>query len=508
VLLGALAALAPLGALLIGGAFLLAVAVFVFANRLRHAALSLLGLVLIGYAFLGRGFAYIGVPPLFIGEVALGAGLVAVAVAGWARNPLRSRLVRLLTAFMAWGALCTIPYLGEFGVTALRDAVIWGYALFAVVVAALVDGPRLHAVVEEQYPRLVPVLLLWAPVAAVAYRFAGQYIPQLPGSDVPIIGYKGGDMAVHLAGAAAFMLLGLHRQRGHSARLEWVWWFVWIVGVGMAITTVRAALLAVCGALLPIFVLQPNRRWVKLLAVGLATVMIAAAFDVSLDIGNGRTISVDQIIRNVQSIVGNGDHDALSGTKEWRLAWWREIVDYTFRGPHFWTGKGYGINLADDDGFQVYDDHSLRSPHNGHLTVLARSGVPGLVLWTGLQLGFAASLGGAYLRATLAGKTRWAKIYLWLLSYWSAFVINGTFDVYLEGPQGGIWFWSLFGFGLAALAVQQEEQEGVSHDPSGSPGPQLLPAAGGRGRRLRGRDHPPAAPWASRVPPARAQPEG
>jgi len=27
--------------------------------------------------------------------------------------------------------------------------------------------------------------------------------------------------------------------------------------------------------------------------------------------------------------------------------------------------------------------------------------------------------------------------------------------VSLEGPQGGIWFWSLFGFGIAALHVQR-----------------------------------------------------
>ena len=27
--------------------------------------------------------------------------------------------------------------------------------------------------------------------------------------------------------------------------------------------------------------------------------------------------------------------------------------DYTVFGDYFWTGKGFGINLADDDGFQT-----------------------------------------------------------------------------------------------------------------------------------------------------------
>lgn len=30
-------------------------------------------------------------------------------------------------------------------------------------------------------------------------------------------------------------------------------------------------------------------------------------------------------------------------------------------------------------------------------------------------------------------------------------MINASFDILLEGPHGGIWFWSVFGFGLAHL---------------------------------------------------------
>jgi hypothetical protein len=34
-------------------------------------------------------------------------------------------------------------------------------------------------------------------------------------------------------------------------------------------------------------------------------------------------------------------------------------------------------------------------------------------------------------------------------------VINTSFDPYLEGPQGSIWFWTVFGLGLAALQLQR-----------------------------------------------------
>jgi len=42
----------------------------------------------------------------------------------------------------------------------------------------------------------------------------------------------------------------------------------------------------------------------------------------------------------------------------------------------------------------------------------------------------------------------WQRVDIWILAYWMAFLVNATFDVFLEGPQGGIWFWSIFGFGI------------------------------------------------------------
>ncbi|MCL5742547.1 MAG: hypothetical protein M1541_01275, partial [Acidobacteria bacterium] len=120
--------------------------------------------------------------------------------------------------------------------------------------------------------------------------------------------------------------------------------------------------------------------------------------------------------------------------------------------PNFWSGKGFGVNLADDDGFQVVADHALRSPHSGHLTVLARAGVPGLALWLLLQGSLCLGLLRSYFRVRREGNREWAAVVAWIVAYWTAFTVNGAFDVYLEGPQGGIWFWVVFGMGIAVLA--------------------------------------------------------
>src|SRR5262249_28995466 len=127
----------------------------------------------------------------------------------------------------------------------------------------------------------------------------------------------------------------------------------------------------------------------------------------------------------------------------------------TFSGNYFWTGKGFGINLADDDGFQVEVDRTLRNPHNVHMAILARAGVPGFALWLMLQGWFGVTLFLKCLKDRQLKREGLARVEAWVLLYWLAFLINGTFDVALEGPQGGIWFWSVFGFGLALILTSR-----------------------------------------------------
>ena len=125
-------------------------------------------------------------------------------------------------------------------------------------------------------------------------------------------------------------------------------------------------------------------------------------------------------------------------------------MDYTLDGPYFWGGKGFGINLATVDGFpSPAGAPPNRHPHNITMDILARSGVPGLVLW----LVFLVLLGFRLLKATTrpgpAGKTA-----TWLLAYWLAFVFNAQVDVFLEGPMGGIWFWSLVVFPCFCIGLK------------------------------------------------------
>jgi O-antigen ligase len=213
----------------------------------------------------------------------------------------------------------------------------------------------------------------------------------------------------------------------------------------------RGGLGAIAMSGLPVLFGRAPARLLAPALVALIALVAAVYVNPVVDIGLNRTVSVGQVIENVTSVFGTTADPALQGTKDFRLKWWGKIVDYTVGGRYLWTGKGFGINLADDDGFQVYSDHSLRAPHNGHVEILARMGVPGLALWVGLNLAWAAGVVAAVRRARSLGARAWTGVLIWLFVYWGAMMVNASFDPYLQGPQGGIWYWTVVGAGLAAI---------------------------------------------------------
>jgi len=624
--------------------------------------LAALVVLLLGYQFMGRGFAHLGVPPLYVGEVVLVLGLFAATVvvvrrAGRIHLP---PIAWLLIAFMVLGAARTIPFLGIYGVDALRDAVLWGYGLFALVIFVVADRMTVFGA-RRLYGWVLPVFALWLPISYYLFRLLSVGIEAHErGSEIPLIFFKSGDMAVHIVGAFAFLIVGSTMAwtvRSVGWRMLLSIPILWTAFI--AASTNRGALLTLTFGLLVVAglgaLLRRSRNWVPVaivaggaLIVGgtsalvgsvsgtagevtpqatsspvatelvgpdtsmaprsqgcdpqpasrslvanpgfelgtlndgtiegwstwaglynivedgafegeqyasiqntgepgsanivssefafeagedisvtlharaldgdpilatyvvwsdrsgapLGSVMLqtlytegratwqesagyltapegtarariqiyeiaglsAVAIDeVIVEVGDfvqessatvgGRAIGLEQIVENIRSIFTNSADGGLEGSKEFRLQWWGAIVDYTVFGKHFWGGKGFGVNLADDDGFQANEDGSLRAPHNSHLTALARMGVPGFFLWVVLQGAFALGLTRAVVVNRRAGATVLAGIAAVILAYWTAMMINTSFDPYLEGPQGGIWFWTLFGLGMLVMQL-------------------------------------------------------
>ncbi|HVE80286.1 MAG TPA: O-antigen ligase family protein [Gemmatimonadaceae bacterium] len=437
--------------------------------------LALLTLVLGGYAIGGKGFAYLGIAPIYVGEVTLAAGLPALWYARrGAIRFARSPVALLLAAFMLFSAVRTVPFLSSYGIAALRDAALWGYATFSFIVGAIVvSRPARLSRLVRRFRRFIPVFLIAVPVMWPAAIILRDVAPDWPGTQTAILYTKAADFLVHLSGIAAFVSVGLAgaAQQWQSVLLT--------LTVGLTGFQSRGGLLAFMSGYAVAFVARPRSRTAWQIAVVTASLVGTLAVT-GLEVrfpGLDRAISLQQFVDHARSTLGSSSADDLENTRGWRLAWWAVILDYTIGGPYRWMGKGYGVNLADDDGFQVTDDNSLRSPHNVHMTVLARSGVIGLALWVALQLAWLRTVRRARARARVAGDRFWSSLFTFVIAYWVAFLVNATFDVYLEGPMGGIWFWTLFGFGLAAALIYGD----------GHPETPPLSASGQRGQRSRAR---------------------
>jgi O-antigen ligase len=267
-----------------------------------------------------------------------------------------------------------------------------------------------------------------------------------------------GEVAAHLTGAAVFVLAGFRRPTA-------LWTACLFAALVMVSAVSRGAMLAfIVPVILAAIVLGRIRMLAIVSIAGLGLLAAAYALETSLSnyeearSSTERRVSSVQLAENVASIFGRGG-DQTEGTKEWREKWWQIIVDNTVRGRYFWTGRGFGVNLAMEDGFgNPRNERPLRSPHNGHMTILARAGIPGIVLWGAFLAIWFGSLLHATMLARRRGQTGWSGLLLFITCYALACVINASFDVALEAPMQGIWFWCLIGFGIGATMIYRYQQ--------------------------------------------------
>jgi hypothetical protein len=422
--------------------------------------IALLAIVLLGYALMGKGFAYLGFPPLYVGEIAFLAGIVVFLRIGAFAGVLTTLPAVLLVALMALVVARTLPYVGLYGFEALRDGVIVIYGGFAFILIGLLleDARRISSILRYYRIMLAGLPVLFAGLLVT--RYWAEYIPWLYGP-VPILDTGASMVGTHLAGTMVFALIGFRK-------VSVAWVCVWLATLTLVCALNRGATIAV---VLPVVfaMLLLGRFRLMLTTVAAGVAILAVLFTLESTFGEyseardstDRPVSAHQIVENMKSIIGQSGEQA-EGTKQWRLNWWDIIINDTIHGDNFWTGRGFGRNLAFEDGFAGTGDrrgprNPTRGPHSAHMTILARTGIPGLVLWLLVLVSWFGMLMSATLTARARGHKQWADLFLFIGCYAAAIVINASFDVALEGPVQGIWFWCLFGFGLGSVMIYRAQ---------------------------------------------------
>ena len=316
--------------------------------------LKALGVALIGYAVFGRGFAYLGYPPVFISELILASGLAVVVMGRGPSRMLPTLSLKLWALLLAWVVVRTVPYIAEYGTYAIRDAMIVGYGLFAAVVAALLlERPERLPEMLHRYRFLAWGVLGLGWILYLVYRMNQDIFPEWPWSPgVAIVANKPGDVVVHMGGITAFFLLGIRRATPLT-------WAIIILGTGATAVGNRGGMVGYILAMVVLTLMKPNRaKFGRMAFVGAFVIVAALAVDTSgIKVNEGsRSISAEQVWENVKSIFGQSDSFILNTTMEWRMLWWTQIVDYTIYGEYFLDGKGNLYNIIGNENerpFQI-----------------------------------------------------------------------------------------------------------------------------------------------------------
>lgn len=446
----------------------------------------LLVLAVLGYWAFGKAFAYVGLFPLYIGEVLLVAGLLYLIHRGTIPIPNLAIfwLYALLFAVVIGQAAYSILVLVQPPLEVFRNLAVIYYGLFAVIAYVLIvrsaGSDFYRKMVENVLPRAAPWVLGFATVTVVGSVFFGHMLPQFPMTDsVTLLFYKPTDAVMPLIVLMALWMRGYLKTR----------WMIWTAGLlAIAAGRSRSAMLAVGIAVLAM-IWRPTRRMLSMIAVAVLVFITLLVFDVRIDLGY-REVSARQFMANVTSLVGSdeaasGLDETTTRNKDWRADWWDSIYTDAVENDRYLVGLGWGNNLADEFGFQTEDSdiNALRNPHNAFLGILARGGWLAASLWVGFYL---LLLYGLWQAARTFQHDRARQEMAWIvLIYILASQINGATDVFLESPQNAIPHWIIVGVGWALIREAQLLNQPAPPEPEPRPDLYDGPAWSGGAARLR-----------------------
>ncbi len=385
------------------------------------------------YAYFDKGIAY-----SYLAEITLVIGLLLLFKSFRDFQFAWDRRMFLVLVFLGLGLIYIVRGIrsGYAVMDVIRDSFVFNYSLFIFLIFLQ----------RDLLPLLMKRLLViykWFPLVVCLFFLLSSYIPSLGAVQVfnyRLFEYKFGDMGVQLLICTLFILNGniQYQSKYYWATLVIIAYLFLIIS-----SYSRSGMVAYLSGLLIFFLLTKNKelrktiigylKWTPVIFLIAIPLYTSTKIDANFQ---GRKIGLDQLSENVTSLVSDdSSNKPLSDNKIWRITWWAKIIDDTFLGPHFFFGQGYGMSLAD-----VYDvpndpDGNLRSPHSFHMTVLARFGVIIFFIW----------LYWIYLNVKKLFKPDLSSENLIYYTAIVAFLINSSFDVYLEGPMGAMPFWIFVG---------------------------------------------------------------
>ena len=398
---------------------------------LNRAYIKIYFFILLLYIFFNKGVAY-----SYMAEILLVAGIFILFINRKQFEIGLDRKQILVSIFIFISFLYIILGAFQYSIlNVLRDSLAFQYAWLAFIIYFLKNEYDFIWKKIIQIYKWVPLVIF---LNFFLFYFVFLYLPPINiFGNQSIIIYKNGDKSVHLLISTILMFLYTDE---YSRKWLIANTILIVINFLILLALTRSGSVAYILALFSFFFFSKdkilNESLRKLLKYIPIIMVIGMSLFVAIDIqgdAQGRTISLTQITDNFSSIVSTNIDGNLVENKVWRLVWWAKLVNESFTLQNFFVGKGLGMSLAGNEILNT--DDNLRSPHNFHLTILARFGYFVFIAW----IIWLVSLFQPLFNKKLAGKT------LALTSILLAFVINGSFDVFFEGPMGAFPFWTFVG---------------------------------------------------------------
>lgn len=425
------------------------------AKLIRFALYSLVT----GYFIAGKGFAYIGINPLYIGEIVLSwcgfCWLLRLSLRK-IQNPFPSGLIfYILSAIVVSGTIQLLFVIETYGFLALRDYAMIGYIGYFIVsydVFKLEQNRRTLYKVSFLAGLIGVILLIvsivfncnWNEIIPLSISGKNIFLPH-PDTLVPVYSTF---TSLLLSGAA-------------NSGLSVVGLLCAVCMILLALAKLKSAFVLGIVAVMGLYLFGKKLRS-KLIQVSMGVlILLSLAIIVILAIGGTYSKEFeDRVESEFKSLLPNeiftSGNVRTGSTAEWRYIWWSKITKNTLnRNPFF--GSGLGSDISQDflkDYFSlavVENDGSIsRYPHNILFTALGRLGIVGFTLWGALIITI-------FLYACkFARSMKFEKRPAWGFYAWSfvlAAVANSLVQATFEAPFAAIPFWIFLG-----CAIREYEQ--------------------------------------------------
>jgi len=337
--------------------------------------------------------------------------------------------------FMWWliGIGGSLFYLNKNGIWALRDATNVIESLYLLVGFSVFSSTKIRRMFVDKMPLFLLIVTVYVSTYPIGntLRSMSPKIVSGAGTNISLFFYYT-NSSLMLMLVVFYLSLVEKPKNIFEKNSSWCVALVILFAVGFFQS--RILYIHLVAIFLMIIYLRPqlSKRWF-MVGIGMITLLfLIDNFNIKIEGRLGQSLSVEFLFNHMSAILGessDGLEGAAHGVSQ-RNMWWMNVYE---KWSHSLTtilfGVGYGFPLI---SFGLADGVAVREPHNSYLSIVARSGLVGLISWLFIHVSLIKVWKRMYLYYKKKGETDVAKFLIILMGYfvlvWLRSIVQDGFE--------------------------------------------------------------------------------